>query len=542
MRSGSTFRNGLFSSRLESKTDVPFFRVKQLDPNNSLRVHQHFKARIAVKNFFLNAGENEIHDPVNPAQSQKINLSDAILCYEPKSHPGTYHFRVYEKRIGGGEFGEVYRLAGKLKPIENGELVFIKADAKICKEINISDDFTIEDSENEAAIAKVTELSAKDLIVIDLIKKAFLVEDLLPGKSLFDFISEINHQQRLVSFTDREHLWEELVYTVMKLHGLGIVHGDLQPDNFLISELDDLFYIHVVDHGFSRFNANTKLRLHSGTIGYMAPEILDCGITTYASDIYSTGVVGSLFFGAGTPDILDKEKSEITTPLALLNAKNYHFPHLFENLDIAENSRFGFKHLFDQMVATDVNSRGTMEKIWDETQNIILERRLKSEPIETRAQYKKAFLLAAKFRKEFLSDKSVTKDLIQKITDEVADNWPPFIYQMFCRKLHQMPLLRAKSKAEILDCLNLKISEFELAKRTLEVKYIDLEMLSETFEVKQIKESCLAIKAKCHASSQTPEQIKTLTAKLNKRIASVNELFARLQPPSERASFIRRSL
>ncbi|XP_059610634.1 serine/threonine-protein kinase mos-like [Phlebotomus argentipes] len=76
-------------------------------------------------------------------------------------------------------------------------------------------------------------------------------------------------------------------------HCRGIIHGDLKPQNILITITDDKngFLVKLCDFGSSfAINEHTKGNECRGTIRYMAPEALKAGSLSPKIDIYSFGV------------------------------------------------------------------------------------------------------------------------------------------------------------------------------------------------------------------------------------------------------------
>ena len=60
------------------------------------------------------------------------------------------------------------------------------------------------------------------------------------------------------------------------MHGKGIIHADIKLENVLLTEVDSIEQLEVVDFGLSyrKTNVDDLMKLASGTIDYMAPEML----------------------------------------------------------------------------------------------------------------------------------------------------------------------------------------------------------------------------------------------------------------------------
>lgn len=85
--------------------------------------------------------------------------------------------------------------------------------------------------------------------------------------------------------------------TLARLHGAGVVHGDLSPDNVLL-DLDGRPF--VADLGVARILGERLVELR-GTEGFVAPEVVDGGLPTPASDVHALGALAWLCLTGEAP-------------------------------------------------------------------------------------------------------------------------------------------------------------------------------------------------------------------------------------------------
>jgi serine/threonine protein kinase len=80
-------------------------------------------------------------------------------------------------------------------------------------------------------------------------------------------------------------------------HDTGVVHRDLKPENIMLQTLaGGVQQVRIIDFGIAKVEdpqsaSGTQGPIMAGTLLYMAPEQLEDGITSPASDLYALGVI-----------------------------------------------------------------------------------------------------------------------------------------------------------------------------------------------------------------------------------------------------------
>ncbi|XP_077134554.1 protein kinase C delta type-like [Ranitomeya variabilis] len=103
----------------------------------------------------------------------------------------------------------------------------------------------------------------------------------------------------------------ELVCGIQFLHSRGVIHRDLKPENILVAETG---HIKITDYGLALENMHGDQTAtgFAGTIGYMAPEILDMQQYNAGVDWFSLGVIINQMltsFSTYDPAVFDESSS-----------------------------------------------------------------------------------------------------------------------------------------------------------------------------------------------------------------------------------------
>lgn len=155
---------------------------------------------------------------------------------------------------------------------------------------------------------------------------------------LLEFFKTPNLKQQIVAGYAKLHhrLKEVLVEAaagIAHMHERGWIHRDIKPDNFLVSETNQ---VKVIDFNLSRKQHGALGKLLGskmpvqGTHSYMAPEQIRGQNVGVASDIYSLGcmihecLTGKPPFTASSPNELLQKHLKTKPPQLVVANKNIH--------------------------------------------------------------------------------------------------------------------------------------------------------------------------------------------------------------------------
>jgi Protein kinase domain len=111
----------------------------------------------------------------------------------------------------------------------------------------------------------------------------YFVMELVQGPTLRQRLTEPLAVARAVEIT------EQLLEALSDVHARGLTHGDVKPENIILSGPEE--QVRVLDFGLARITAHAT-GVAGGTPPYMAPElVLDGKPSSPRSDVYAVGVV-----------------------------------------------------------------------------------------------------------------------------------------------------------------------------------------------------------------------------------------------------------
>lgn len=210
------------------------------------------------------------------------------------------NFYSLSDKVGQGMYGSVYRAkhkpSGSLRAVKMSEAKNARALEVLKREIAI---MKVADHPNVVRLYETFEGP----------KVTCMVMELCHGRNLMDHILKAGHFGEVDAATVMRDMFRAIGY----LHGQGIAHRDLKPDNFLLATKDKLSknVLKLIDFGLSNWiPANGKpLTTCVGTPFYVAPEVLRKSYGPQC-DLWSTGAIMFVLL-SGSPPFYSKTVDEI---------------------------------------------------------------------------------------------------------------------------------------------------------------------------------------------------------------------------------------
>jgi transcriptional regulator with GAF, ATPase, and Fis domain/tetratricopeptide (TPR) repeat protein len=120
--------------------------------------------------------------------------------------------------------------------------------------------------------------------------QSYLVMELVDGVHLRAYLDE---KGKAGSEVRNSAVWKivpQILQALDYLHGRGVVHGDIKPQNILV---DKSGCVKITDFGLSRIGplTGTEENVFSGTVQYASPEQCRGAVPDVRSDLYSLGIV-----------------------------------------------------------------------------------------------------------------------------------------------------------------------------------------------------------------------------------------------------------
>jgi TolB-like protein/Flp pilus assembly protein TadD len=115
----------------------------------------------------------------------------------------------------------------------------------------------------------------------------FLTMELLEGRNL----SRILKERKEVDFAESARLFLQIAEAVAAAHAANVLHCDIKPSNVIVVSDAKGTRPVVTDFGLARVAGSFTGYVGGGTPDYMAPELFNRQAPTFASDVFSLGVL-----------------------------------------------------------------------------------------------------------------------------------------------------------------------------------------------------------------------------------------------------------
>lgn len=233
-------------------------------------------------------------------------------------------FRL-DKFLGAGAFAQTYKAEVLAKPKEVkcqvGDIVAIKIPLGKEKEMTLISELI----KNAALHLSLQGINARNIVQylgFDKYDDQFvMVMEYIEGGSLRDWLGGVGEQEAL-SIEEALKITEQVCDGLLVAHKSHLFHRDIKPENILILFDEDGFTAKITDFGISKMLKSSELASSTtGTIYYMAKELIKGKGGSFYSDVHSMGVMmyemmtGELpFVGEGIGEIVDNICNQELTP------------------------------------------------------------------------------------------------------------------------------------------------------------------------------------------------------------------------------------
>ena len=149
---------------------------------------------------------------------------------------------------------------------------------------------------------------------------AFFIVDYIGGGDLLFHLARVTQEGKLGFGEDAcRTLLAEVHLGVAHLHGAGILHADLKLENIMLTSLG---HAKVVDYGLSRRAVSADPFTATGSLIYMAPELLYDQVGGFFTDWWAFGVLSHELLTGRSPWSSLTDKKLIRKEIRGLSIKN----------------------------------------------------------------------------------------------------------------------------------------------------------------------------------------------------------------------------
>ncbi|MDJ0657977.1 MAG: serine/threonine-protein kinase [Crocosphaera sp.] len=190
--------------------------------------------------------------------------------------------------------------------------LFEKREVKILKQLNHPRipryiDYFVSDNEDNFYFPITSQKSLQDFVEEGiLLKKFYLVQELVKGKNLVEWRENINK----VNEKEVKNIAIQVLNILIYLQSLAVFHRDIKPQNLIYTDKKEIFLVDfgAVPDQIAKTSYGTTF---IGTKGYMAPEQGSGGKVSLATDLYGLGATLIYLLSGKNPSDLPVKKLKI---------------------------------------------------------------------------------------------------------------------------------------------------------------------------------------------------------------------------------------
>jgi serine/threonine-protein kinase LegK1 len=296
--------------------------------------------------------------------------NDVIKRARKETHAGFRYEFIGNNELGKGSYGVVFPIDGtlalnnKTKDITFKQFGYRTGDKLkrrvVKKQLHDADGNPKDNATKEYDLSlQASHLGIKKPVFVG--DTSYTVMKFMPGEELFDVLVDSNRLKALTTI-------ERLRLTLSLLNALktqvtdkGLIHRDIKPENIRVDM--STFTVNIIDYGLS-VKANMLDNIACGTLGYVAPEVIDkSNPTNSKADVFSMAKVIGLLWEADFDEYYDiyytaKKLNEFT----IKDAHQFVQPLLKNMLAVDPDDRLSLENAINLFNKMSTNNQSHVDR------------------------------------------------------------------------------------------------------------------------------------------------------------------------------------